>query len=121
MRSRIVMRAQQDSFFAFRMPLDNDIRHRHGITAERVVCPEALQRYLAAGLLEKLFQKSLLLFHSRRSTRPRPYCAELLQVPVGALPIERIHWLNHDIRRLWFGSVGRWCRVLSDNVACRRA
>ena len=48
------MRDEQDSLLALRVPLDDHVRHRHLLAAERIVRQEPLKRHLAAQLLEML-------------------------------------------------------------------
>ena len=68
---RIVMGHQQYALLALRMPLDQQVRHRHRIAAERMPGGELLLGDRRPQLLEVIDQQLLLRGHAGRSTDPR--------------------------------------------------
>ena len=89
-RPRVVVGGEQNPLLPLRMPLDDDVRHRHRRAAQRILGAELLQAHLAAELLEMLDEHLLLLLHAGRAARPRTDAHKLFEIAIRPLRIERI-------------------------------
>src|SRR5688500_7014914 len=78
---------EQDSFFALRMPLDDQIAHPHLITLERMAVVELLPRDLSAELLKMRRQEFLLPPHPFCSGDAGAKSANFFQISVRPLAI----------------------------------
>ena len=70
-RPRVVMGAQQNALFLFRVPLDDRVDHLHFLAAARIRSHELLKPHLAAELGEVLPHQPKLLPHAGRAANPR--------------------------------------------------
>src|SRR5687767_14898726 len=86
---RIVVGTEENSVFAIRMPLDDQIAHAHFMSIEWMAGVEFLQRDLSAELLKMRRQEFLLPPHALRSRDAGAKSADFLQIAVRPLAIYR--------------------------------
>ncbi len=90
-RPSVVMSAEHNPLGALRMPLNNEIRHRHRLARERVFAKlKFLKPNLPAEIRKMLFQKFLLLQHSWRTAHTVSERTKLLEVSIGTLAVETL-------------------------------